>query len=116
MIDKSERWRRPATAAEASADPPTGTSKAQDVAVIVHERLAACRPLRLELTDDSARHAGHAGALGGGGHYRLLVVSAQFTGKSALARHRLVYDTLGDLMQCRIHALSIRALTPEEAQ
>jgi BolA protein len=83
---------------------------------LLRQRLAGLRPLRLELTDDSARHAGHAGAASGGGHYGLLIVAPDFAGKSALARHRLVYDALGDLMRGKIHAVSIRALTPEEAQ
>jgi BolA protein len=83
---------------------------------IVRERLAGLKPLRLELIDDSALHAGHAGARSGGGHYRLLVVSAEFSGKSTLARHRIIYDALGELMRSKIHALSIQSLTPEEAQ
>ena len=83
---------------------------------LLRERLAGLQPLRLELIDDSARHAGHAGARSGGGHYRLLIVSASFLGKSTVSRHRLVYDALGDLMRSKIHALSIQSLTPEEAQ
>jgi BolA protein len=59
-------------------------------------------------------HAGHEGAKSGGGHYRLRIVSPFFTGKSTVARHRLVYDALGDLMRHKIHALSIKSLTPEE--
>jgi len=85
-----------------------------DVESLVRERLAFLSPLRLELIDESALHAGHAGA-GNGGHYRLLIVSPQFAGKTTLQRHRIIYDALGELMQCRIHALSIRSLTPEEA-
>lgn len=85
-----------------------------DVEALVREKLAFLSPLQLQLIDDSAEHAGHAGA-GGGGHYRLLIVSAQFAGKTTLQRHRLIYDALGDLMRCRIHALSIRSLTPDEA-
>jgi BolA protein len=83
---------------------------------LLRQRLAGLKPLRLELIDDSAKHAGHAGARSGGGHYRLLIVSAEFSGKSPLARHRLVYDALGELMRSKIHALSIQSLTPEEAQ
>ena len=85
-----------------------------DIESILRERLAILKPIRLELIDDSALHAGHEGAKGGGGHYRLLIVSAEFMGKSTLQRHRLVFDTLGELMRCRIHALSIQSLTPEE--
>ncbi len=84
------------------------------VVTIIHQRLAALAPNRLEVIDDSARHAGHAGARGGGGHYRLLIVSDAFAGLGRLARHRLVHAALGDLMHTRIHALSIQALTPAE--
>ena len=76
---------------------------------------AALAPEKLELIDDSAAHAGHAGAAPGGNtHWRLTVVSAQFAGKPTLARHRLVYQALGDLMQNPIHALSITARAPQE--
>ena len=81
---------------------------------ILRERLAGLKPLRLELIDDSAKHVGHEGAKGGGGHYRLLIVSAEFTEKSNLFRHRLVYNFLGELMRSKIHALSIQAFAPEE--
>lgn len=94
-----------------------GSSKAfSDFESVLRERLAGLNPLGLELIDDSAKHAGHAGARSGGGHYRLLIVSAEFAGKSTLIRHRMIYDALGELMRSRIHALSIRSLTPEEAQ
>lgn len=86
-----------------------------DFETILRERLAVLKPLHLELIDDSALHAGHAGARSGGGHYRLFVVSAEFSGQSTLARHRLIYNALGDLMRSKIHALSIQSLTPEEA-
>ena len=76
---------------------------------------AALAPEALTLTDDSAAHAGHAGAASGGGHYHLNIVSPQFVGKQRVARHRLVYAALGDLMQQQIHALAITALTPAEA-
>jgi BolA family transcriptional regulator, general stress-responsive regulator len=87
-----------------------------DIEAILRERLAVLRPVRLELVDDSLLHAGHEGARKGGGHYRLLIVSAEFSGKSTLNRHRLVFDSLGELMRGRIHALSIQPLTPEEVQ
>lgn len=77
---------------------------------------AALQPLALELEDESHRHAGHAGARDGRGHFRVRVVSERFAGRLPLARHRAVYAALGDLMQTDIHALSINALTPEEAQ
>ena len=86
-----------------------------DIETLLQERLAFLAPLRLEVIDDSAKHAGHAGARSGGGHYQLLIVSEHFAGKSTLQRHRLIYDALGELMRSRIHALSIRSLTPEEA-
>jgi BolA family transcriptional regulator, general stress-responsive regulator len=82
---------------------------------LLRERLIGLNPLRLELIDDSARHAGHAGAMSGGGHYRLLIVSAEFSGKSTIARHRLIYTALDDLMRSKIHALSIQSLAPDEA-
>ena len=85
-----------------------------DVETLMRERLAALAPSRLEIVDESARHAGHPGARQGG-HYLLLIVSAQFSGKTTLQRHRLVHDTLGELMRSKIHALSIRSLAPDEA-
>ena len=75
----------------------------------------ALQPQRLEVADDSHKHAGHAGARGGQGHFSVDIVSAAFAGKLPLARHRLVYAALGDMMQTDIHALSIRARTPDEA-
>lgn len=85
-----------------------------DFESLLRERLAPLRPLRLDLIDDSALHAGHAGARSGGGHYRLLIVSEEFKGKSALERHRQVYSALGELMRSKIHALSIQSLSPDE--
>ncbi len=81
----------------------------------MRRRLGALAPERLELVDESAKHAGHAGARPGGNtHWRLTIVSAAFTGKSTVARHRLVYAALGDLMQNPIHALAIVARAPGE--
>lgn len=71
-------------------------------------------PLSCTIEDESALHAGHAGAASGGGHFRLHIVAAAFDGKNRLARHRLVYDCLHDLMQKDIHALAINALAPSE--
>jgi BolA protein len=65
--------------------------------------------------DESHLHAGHAGAASGGGHYRLRLVSAHFEGLSKVARHRLVYDALHEMMQQEIHALAMTLLTPGEA-
>jgi BolA family transcriptional regulator, general stress-responsive regulator len=84
-----------------------------DVASLLRERLAPLAPLRFELIDDSHLHAGHAGAREGG-HYRLLIVSKAFAGKNTVARHRLVFDLVGDLKSSRIHALGIKALAPDE--
>jgi BolA family transcriptional regulator, general stress-responsive regulator len=86
-----------------------------DTPARIRELLAPLAPQALELIDDSHRHAGHAGAASGGGHYRLQIVSAQFAGLNAVQRHRAVFGHLQSLMQSRIHALSITALTPEEA-
>lgn len=77
-------------------------------------RLASLCPQHLEIVDESALHAGHAGSRSGGGHFRMTIISAAFTGQSTVARHRAVYQALGDLMPARIHALSITALTPDE--
>lgn len=79
----------------------------------IRNRLEALAPSSLNLEDESAQHAGHAGA-SAGGHYRLTIVSSRFEGLNAIARHRLVYQTLGDLMQKGIHALAINAYTPDE--
>ncbi len=75
---------------------------------------AALAPQLLEVEDDSHRHAGHAGARDGRGHFNVTVVSEAFAGKAPLARHRTVYAALGEMMQTDIHALSISALTPAE--
>lgn len=79
------------------------------------ERLQALEPGHLEVIDNSHQHAGHAGAADGRGHFSVLVVSKQFTGLNTLRRHRLVYETVGDMMTTDIHALSIEALAPGEA-
>ncbi|TBV74151.1 BolA family protein [Pseudoxanthomonas winnipegensis] len=76
---------------------------------------AGLAPTVLELEDESHRHAGHAGARDGRGHFKVRVVSEAFAGKLPLARHRLVYAALGLMMQTDIHAMSIVAQTPGEA-
>ena len=76
--------------------------------------LAVLEPGSIEIIDDSAKHAGHAGAKSGGGHYRLSIVSPRFSGCRTMERHRLVYDALGPLMKREIHALSITAKSPDE--
>ncbi len=73
-------------------------------------------PEDIDVIDDSHLHAGHAGARDGRGHFRVYIVSKQFGTMRPLQRHQLVYQTLGDLMQTDIHALSISAQTPDEAQ
>ncbi len=83
---------------------------------MIRERLTqALRPERLEIVDETARHAGHEGARSGGGHYIVTIVSPLFEGKRLIERHRMVYDALGEAMQKEIHALSIKALAPGEA-
>ena len=84
-------------------------------AVIRGRLLAAFQPLALEVVDDSHRHAGHEGAKDGRGHFSVRIVSPAFAGKPPLARHRMVYVALGELMETDIHALQIQAQTPDEA-
>ncbi len=82
---------------------------------IIKQKLnQALSPEIIEVIDNSAAHAGHAGAQSGGGHYNVTIVSDKFTGKSLVQRHQLIYQALGDLMKQEIHALGINALTPSE--
>lgn len=85
------------------------------VARITRLLTEALDPVSLEVADDSHKHAGHAGARTGQGHFSVHVVSQAFTGKPPLARHRLVYAALGAMMQTDIHALAIHARAPDEA-
>ena len=88
-----------------------------NVAAEIRQRLAALDPVQLELEDESERHRGHAGYQPGGNtHWRLTIVSPRFTGKPVVARHRMVYEAVGNLMQNPIHALAITARTPEETK
>ncbi len=81
---------------------------------LIEARLnAALAPVHLAIEDDGARHAGHAGAASGG-HFNVTIVTPLFTGKTRVARHRLVYDALAEAMRDGIHALAIAAYTPEE--
>ena len=80
----------------------------------MRRRLAVLDPLELAIEDESALHAGHPGAAGGGGHYRMILVSAAFAGQPRIARHRLVYHALTDLMHREIHALAMTLLAPGE--
>ena len=82
--------------------------------LIKHNLTLAFKPEILELIDSSAAHAGHAGARAGGGHYHVTIVADAFEGKSAVQRHQLIYQALGDLMKQQIHALGINALSPSE--
>ncbi len=85
------------------------------VADDIKKRLNALAPSRLELLDESAQHAGHAGAAPGGNtHWKLTIVSAAFAGNPTVARHRMIYQALGELMQHPIHALAISAKSPDE--
>lgn len=74
---------------------------------------AELKPVRLEVADDSAKHAGHAKP-GNGGHFRVFIVCPAFSGKPLIARHRMVYEALSEQMRSEIHALSIVARAPEE--
>ena len=85
------------------------------VAEQIRARLDSLRPEQIELVDESEQHRGHAGYRAGGGtHWRLTIVAREFAGKPTLARHRMVYQALGELMQHPIHALAITARSPEE--
>lgn len=84
------------------------------VAQIETRLRTALAPTSLEIIDESAQHAGHDGAKSGGGHYAVTIVSDRFAGQALLARHRLVYQALDELMRRDIHALRITALTPDE--
>jgi BolA protein len=86
------------------------------VEIAIRNKLAALQPASMELRDESDQHIGHAGARpSGGSHWQLTIVSEAFRGKSAVARHRMVYEALGDLMERDIHALRIEALAPEQS-
>lgn len=80
----------------------------------IREQLTVLDPESVEVLDDSGNHIGHEGAKGGGGHYQLVIVSPRFSGASRQARHRMVYEALGSMMQKEIHALAIQAFAPNE--
>ena len=84
---------------------------AEKIATILRQALVATY---VDVEDESAQHAGHAGAASGGGHYRVTVVSSLFEGKTLIARHRLVYDALANEMKREIHALALTTLTPNQ--
>jgi BolA family transcriptional regulator, general stress-responsive regulator len=83
------------------------------LAARIEERLSALAPRSVELTDESGLHVGHEGAKSGS-HFRLTIVSDRFAGMPRVQRHRVVYEALGPLMHTEIHALALRALTPDE--
>jgi BolA protein len=85
-----------------------------DPAATLRERLAPLSPTVLEIHDDGGEHVGHAGAAGGGGHFSMLVVSHVFSGMPRLARHQRILREVGDLLPHPVHALSIKALSPDE--
>lgn len=74
----------------------------------------AFAPESLDIEDESHLHAGHAGAKSGGGHFVVTLVSKQFSGKTPIQRHRMVYEALNEMMKKEIHALNIKAYTPDE--
>jgi len=94
----------------------TNTVNTADRAERIRSLLGALDPLEIELIDESHLHAGHAGAASGGGHYRLKIVSPRFEGLRLVMRHRLVYDSVHDMMHTEIHALAITALAPSEVK
>ncbi len=85
-------------------------TRVERITALLQERL---HPLKLELRDDSAAHAGHVGG-GGKGHFRLLIVSEVFSGQTLVQRHRLVHDALAPLLESDIHALVLNARSPDE--
>jgi len=85
-----------------------------DTIAEIKSRLAVLAPESIEIIDESAQHAGHAGARSGGGHYQMTIIAPAFKGQNIVARHRAIYQALGDLMLTRVHALSITAYSPEE--
>lgn len=76
---------------------------------------AALVPQKIEIRDDSHLHAEHEGAKSGGGHFAITIVSSRFQGKNSVQRHQMIYQALGEMMKKDIHALSIRAFTPDES-
>ena len=90
------------------------TAPLTDISGTLRARLADLEPLVFDLHDDSAAHVGHAGAASGAGHFSLTIVSEAFGGLPRLKRHRTVMARIVDLIPFPIHALSIRAFTPEE--
>ena len=92
----------------------TTTPGNKRIEIIRNKLQDALNPVALDITDDSHLHVGHAGAQGGAGHFTVNIVAETFNGLSTIARHRLIYDALAELMPNEIHALSIKAGTPAE--
>ncbi len=86
-------------------------STADQIGRILEEQF---QPVHLEIHDESAQHAGHAGAASGGGHYRVTIVSARFENLPPIARHRLVHEALAALLRRDIHALTLAPLAPAQ--
>jgi BolA family transcriptional regulator, general stress-responsive regulator len=82
----------------------------------IESALAVLEPISFDLVDESHKHVGHAGARDGRGHFALTIVSRQFVGEGMLARHRRIYQALSALMESDIHALSLKALTPDQVR
>lgn len=83
----------------------------------IRERLTSqLNPSELDIIDESHLHAGHAGAASGAGHFAVTIVADEFKGKSLIERHRAIYLAVDDLMKTEIHALSIKAITSDEAE
>ena len=87
--------------------------RANRIEALLRDKLEA---RQIEIEDDSARHAGHAGARDGGGHFNVTIVSARFEGMNRVERHRAVYEAVDEMIPREIHALSVRAFTPAEAE
>jgi len=87
-----------------------------DRILMMKQRLAVLDPVRLKIVDESHKHAGHAGARTGGGHFLLQIISAEFEGKNKMNRHRMIYSALAEMMERDIHALTIDAKTPGEIE
>lgn len=81
---------------------------------LIRTSLLALRPTVLTIHDESHLHTDHAGAKSGGGHFAIDMVSQAFAGKTAVQRHQMIYEALGDLMNTEIHAIRITAKSPEE--
>lgn len=80
----------------------------------MQDKLLSLDPVSIDIIDESHKHAGHAGARDGGGHYLLKIITPRFAGMTTMARHRMIYSALGEMMKRDIHALNIQAKTPDE--